>query len=515
MSLAPRKLVVALVVSAFIIAAPVCEAKRALGGSNRKTSGGSYTTKRQPTSVTKPSYNTNSGSSSGNSHADAAKLSYPNYNSQPNRPASAPTSNNQPIGWNVPNNANPGPPPVYSPANVAGGAKTNIHEPPPVYQKPNYGAPPSYNQATGTNYGQPTYHNPGSVPAGAQVYSPNNLPPGATLYNNPAQIPGGYNPAGSSYPMGGSYHAPGSYGGYHAPGGAAPTYYQSPQNLPQGATYVQPGSALPPGAVLYSSPPQQTSSGLGFGSGLAAGAIGGAILGHVLTPTQTKVIEQAPAAAAGGGSSGGSTIVIVDGQVVNTTDANGVVVVNTGTTPAPGAAAAAGETPAPLAPLPAGAAETTANANNTSETPLAPMPAAPAADPATPANATNAEQPPPAGGIICVPVRINETDPSDATKMIEVEKIACYPAPPPPVTPEQQQQATNETVAAVAAAPVEGSAPLAPMQPITAGSSSQQLQQESTMVGDQTLKSADNAAGQTGSLATLICFLLSYLIAYN
>ncbi|KAI8116644.1 hypothetical protein FF38_04780 [Lucilia cuprina] len=518
MSTAPRKLVLVLVVCGLVIAAPICEAKRALGGSNRKSSGGGYTTRRQPTSVTKPSYNTNSGSSSSNSHADAAKLSYPNYNSQPNRPASAgaPATNSQPIGWNVPNQGHAGPPPAYSASNVPGGAKTNMHEAPPVYQKPNYGAaPPSYNQATGTNYGAPQYHQPGALPAGATYHNPNNLPPGATYYNNPSHVPGGY-------PAGGSYPAAGYGGGYHAPAGS--NYYQSPQNLPQGATYLPAGNALPPGAVLYSSPPQQSSSGLGFGSGLAAGAIGGAILGHVLTPTQTRVVEQAPAAAAAGGSADGGhdrIIIINNGQVMNaTTDANGVTVINTGETPAPGATVAAGETPAPLAPMaPVPAADVPQNATNPGETPAAvapvPVPAAAGAD-GSPAAPANPEQPP-AGGIICVPVRVNQTDPNDATKMVEVEQIACYPAPPPPpAEPQVAAEAVKPAEAAVAPAPAEGSAPLAPMQPITAGSSSQQLQQESTLIGDQTIKSADNAVGpkEKGSLAILMCFLLSYLVAY-
>lgn len=260
---------------------------------------------------------------------------------------------------------------------------------------------------------------------------------------------------------------------------------------------------------------------LNLGSGLAAGAIGGAILGHVLTPTQTKVIEQAPAAAAAapGGSAGGSTIVIVDGQVVNTTDANGVVVINTGSTPAPATAAAgetpapaaAGETPAPLAPMASvPAADAAQNSTTPAETPMAPMPA----DNST-APAANPEQPAP-GGIICVPFKLNETDPNDATKMIEVEKIACYPAPPPP--PPAEQQAANAT--APLAAPVEaaaGSAPLAPLQPIAAESSSQQLQQESTKIGDESLKEAGNNSNRQefAPMAAIICFVLSYLVAYN
>lgn len=251
---------------------------------------------------------------------------------------------------------------------------------------------------------------------------------------------------------------------------------------------------------------------------MAAGAIGGAILGHVLTPTQTRVVEQAPAAAAAGGSDGGHDriIIINNGQPVNATDANGVTVINNGPTQAPGAAPAAGETPAPLAPMaavPAVPAEMAQNTTNSSESPLAAMPA--------PAPAPGNPEQPPAGGIICVPVRVNETDPTDATKMIEVEKIACYPAPPPPPpqaqVPAEGVETPKPADPAAAPAPAEGSAPLAPMQPITAGVSSQQLQQQSTAMADQTLKSATDAAAskEKGLIAFLICFTVSYLLASN
>ncbi|XP_061398312.1 nascent polypeptide-associated complex subunit alpha, muscle-specific form-like [Musca vetustissima] len=485
---------VVLVLSALLVLSPLSEAKRALGGGNRK-SGGGHTTRRQPdTHVTKPTYSI----SSGNSHADQAKLSYPNYNAQPNRPASAPSSSNsQPIGWNVPNNQHPaGPPPAYSPSNVAGGAKTNVHEPPPVYQKPNYAAPPpNYNQATGTHYGSASYPQQ-QLPAGATYHSPNNLPPGATYYNNPSHVPGGY-PMAGGYPMGGGYHAPGGGGGYYPP-----------NSVPAGASYFPAGGQLPPGAVLYSSPPQQTSSGLGFGSGLAAGAIGGAILGHVLTPTQTKVVEQAPAA--GNAAGGGDRVIIINntGQPINATDANGATVINAGGAAAPAAAtgdaAAAAAPMAPLAPLaPMAAAD---EMNNTT---LAP-PMAGAGD----ANATTAEQPPaPApGGIICVPVRVNATDPNDASKMMEVEQIACYPAPPPAAAPAAMDPAT---AAGQQPPPAEGSAPLAPIQPIP-GEGSQQLQQ-STLVGEQNAKQADSAANpqqQQGLLGLIVCFVVSYALAY-
>lgn len=35
-------------------------------------------------------------------------------------------------------------------------------------------------------------------------------------------------------------------------------------------------------------------------------------------------------------------------------------------------------------------------------------------------------------GVICLPVKIPETDPKDPTKTIEIEQTVCYPAPPPP-----------------------------------------------------------------------------------
>lgn len=250
-------MVFAILLSIYLLVPFVCEAKRSMGGSNRKTGGGGYTTRKtEHTSVTKPTYNTNSG----NANADHVALSYGNSHSQPHSLPSAPNSQNSPpIGWNVPK-SNAGPPPAYSPSNTAGGAKTNVYEQPPSYQKPNYAAPPpNYAQATGS-HSVPlgaTYHSPnnlppgstyyGGAPAGATYHSPHNLPPGATYYNNPSHIPGGY---GGAYPA------------YGSPGGSP---YHSPAALPQGATYYSSQSALPPGAIFYSSPPQQTSSGLGFG----------------------------------------------------------------------------------------------------------------------------------------------------------------------------------------------------------------------------------------------------------
>lgn len=187
-----------------------------------------------------PSYSNNNNNNGGsNSHADVAKLSYPNYNSQPNRPATG--NNNAPApGWNVPQ----GPPPAYSATNPVGGGRTNMHEAPPAYHAP--GASNVHQPITATqNHGQQY----AGAPPGASYYPSGGVPPGASYY------PASNLPAGATYyPSGG--HMGGGGGGYH-PGVAAP---------PPGATYYQAGSALPPGATYYAQPPQQTSSsGLGFG----------------------------------------------------------------------------------------------------------------------------------------------------------------------------------------------------------------------------------------------------------
>uniref|UniRef100_A0A1B0AK12 Uncharacterized protein n=1 Tax=Glossina pallidipes TaxID=7398 RepID=A0A1B0AK12_GLOPL len=450
---------IALVCIFLVISITISEGKRTVGGGSRKSSSSGYSTRRQPsTSVTKPSY-------SDNSHADQAKLSYPNYNSQPNRPASAPNQNSPPIGWNVPNQqGHAGPPPAYSSSNVAGGAKTNIYEQPPVYQKPNNAPPPpNYSQATGSHLGSGTYYHPQG-----------NMPPGAMYYpSNPHMPSGGYAPGGHSYyphgmPAGGSYYGAG-------------------QPLPAGATFIPAGSSLPAGATYYASPPQQSSSGPGFGTGLVAGALGGALLGHALTPTQTRVVEHAPASS--DGSSGGDRIIIINnGQPVNATDLNGATVVNAAGQPTATVPQANAENPAPLAPM----------------SPVAGEPVSPSA-PGLEQNVTAApaEQPAP-GGIICVPMRINETDPNDSTKMVEVEKIACYPAPPPAA---QTAPADGSAVNPAIPPPVEGSAPLAPLQ---------QSPTQATLIAEQSNVQTASKGGtfQQNLLSLFATSLLSYAIAY-
>ncbi|XP_030378317.1 formin-like protein 7 [Scaptodrosophila lebanonensis] len=407
----------------------VVEARRTQSN-QRKTSSPSSSNSGH---VTQPSYNTHNNGGAGNTHADVAKLSYPNYNSQPNRPATGTgnaNSNNAAIGWNVPQ----GPPPAYSASNPVGGAKTNMHEQPPSYHAPNYGAaPPSYGAAA-PSYGASNVHQPISAT------------------QNHGQTYAGY-PSGGTYQTGG--HMPGGY----YPGAAAP---------PPGATVYQQGAALPPGAILYSQPPQQ-SSGSGFGTGLLAGGLGGALIGHALTPSGGSSSQAAAAAPAAAGGTD-RIIIINNGVPVNATD--GTTVINAAGQPMNTTDVAAA--PAPLAPLAPMDGQSTMPANGT--------------DAAAP--------PPPTGRIICVPTKVNETDPTDSSKMIEVEKVACYPEPPPP-----------------AAAPGEGPAPLAPMAPAQPGS--QQVQPPGAVPPDQAAVRANASSGASAVLRTIDGSLLAMVILFS
>lgn len=230
---------------------------------------------------------------------------------------------------------------------------------------------------------------------------------------------------------------------------------------------------------------------------MAAGAIGGAILGHVLTPTHTRV-ESAPAAPAGQpGSDDGKIIIINNGPPgsVTTTNAAGATVITTGVAgengtqpmPAPAPAAAPADPAIPNVPLaPIG--------DNNAGQPT-PAPGAVPAEAAAAAAPQPAPGEPPLGGIICVPVRVNDTDPADNSKMIEVEKIACYPAPPPPPSAPVAGAEMNGTAPIMPPAG-EGSAPLAPMSPVTAAS--QQLQANPT----QSPLLPDNASVKTSGAMT-------------
>ncbi|XP_017042765.1 sialidase-like [Drosophila ficusphila] len=238
--------------------------------------------------------------------------------------------------------------------------------------------------------------------------------------------------------------------------GAGNTYY-NPETLPQGATYLPAGSSMPAGAVYYPQAPQKSSSGLGLGTGLVAGAVGGAILGHALTPTNTQVVGSS-ASSSGGHGSDTKIIVINNGPPgpVNTTDlGSGTTAMNAAGNP---------ESVSPFLPVPPSYAAPPAPP--TSEYPGLPVPPAPPvpsldpllptpADPFTPLQpnetpiapgtqgalessgplaASDAVVPsaPPDGPLICAPIKVTQPDPNNSTQTVEVEQIACYPAPPLP-----------------------------------------------------------------------------------
>ncbi|XP_037905504.1 vegetative cell wall protein gp1-like isoform X3 [Hermetia illucens] len=459
---------------ALLSIAHLSDAKRTLSG--RRGGSSSSSSRRGHTyssgHVTKPTFQQPS-----NSHADVAKLSYPNYNQQPNRPAqpqvpSAPApqpANTRPIGWNVPpkqeapavavNKApvqSAGPPPQYTPHNVPGGAKTNINEQPPpysavggagvagglgaahvahqqpVYHQPNYGQPQSHGM-----YPQQTYH-----PSGGYPQAPPSYPGGA-----PQMYPA--HGAPQMYPVGGH---------------PVSTFPVNSQPVYQGAA-IQPGfypaGSMPVGAV-------QGSSGPGFGSGLLAGALGGAVLGHVLTPSGNS------------GSSDSEKVVIINNppaQAAPAAPAAAAPAAPAAAAPAAAApvdpAAAPAAAPAPAAPgvpavvppvLPGSTAPIApvapvadAAGNETSTpTPLAPFPS----------EMNNTNTPPPVYGLMCVPVMVNVTDPANPANITMVEQIACYnvtqpaaPAPPAPQPGAPVQVDQTQPQPNVAPAPVNAPPP--------------------------------------------------------
>jgi len=249
---------------------------------------------------------------------------------------------------------------------------------------------------------------------------------------------------------------------------------------------------------------------------------------------------------------------------VTTTDAgSGTTVINAGVPQPASAPAVPAAAPAPApAPAPA-AAQAAAPVGGTQLAPLAPLAPVGAPQPvdgsvpapvvattglnaAPPASGTPVDPnvpaaagaPPAPGGIICVPVRVPEPDPKDPTKTIEVEKIACYPAPPPEATPPVNGTAptagastpsavgadTPSSAGGVPLAPLqptpisvpEGSVPLAPLQPggqpdimRMPGQTSARLSAES---GLHDAHSGVESISQWTSLSALVTILVAYCL---
>lgn len=194
---------------------------------------------------------------------------------------------------------------------------------------------------------------------------------------------------------------------------------------------------------------------------MIGGAIGGAVLGHVLTPTHTQTVQHMAPVQGSSSDDKDRIIIINNGQPATVTESkDGTTIINTNpAAPQPGAPApqpgyvAPQTQPGYVAPQPGvpPAAQPPAPGSDIGMAPLAPMgpipnnmngtegsaPLAPFA-PNTPNAAGQPaaqEQGPPPGGIICVPVLVNVTSPTDPANITQVEQIACYPAPPPEQPP--------------------------------------------------------------------------------
>ncbi|KAH8262974.1 hypothetical protein KR044_002762, partial [Drosophila immigrans] len=182
-----------------------------------------------------------------------------------------------------------------------------------------------------------------------------------------------------------------------------PGYSYSYGSAPSQGTYYANAQALPTGAVYYAQPPTN-SRGLGvndFLTGyLAARLMSGIHHGHYhhtyrQNPSQQQPAEAAPA------ENGRQIIVINNGQQ----------------TVAEGEGEADGVTEQPL------------NETLMPESPLSneeeEQEEYSSEELSTESTDTTA---PPVGGIVCFPIRLNETDPLNAEQVREVERIACVPA---------------------------------------------------------------------------------------
>lgn len=145
-------------------------------------------------------------------------------------------------------------------------------------------------------------------------------------------------------------------------------------------------------------------------------------------------------------AAGQDRIIIINNGVPVEANANGTTVIN--------AAAPA----APLTPMaPMNATQTDAAAPPAQLAPFSPENAAQAQN-----GTTDGAAAPPPGGIICVPTKVNETDPADSTKMIEVEKIACYPAPPAPAAAPGAEPVPLAPMSSNSQAPNQSPSPMLP-----------------------------------------------------
>lgn len=235
-----------------------------------------------------------------------------------------------------------------------------------------------------------------------------------------------------------------------------------------------------------------------------AGALGGAVLGHVLTPTHTQTVQQGVPVAGAPSDDKDRIIIINNGQPATVTESkDGTTIITTnqaqpGMAPVaqPGVAPVAQPSPdigmAPLAPM----APVPSMNGPEGSAPLAPFAAG---TPNTQSQPPPADQAPPAGGIICVPVLVNVTSPTDPNNVTQVEQIACYPAPPP-----EPQPMANGTV------PLTGD-----LQNQSSPPSNMEPEKVSTASLPENSKLQKNGAGSLQVMNLIPTAFLSLIIAYT
>lgn len=210
------------------------------------------------------------------------------------------------------------------------------------------------------------------------------------------------------------------------------------QQLPPGYSYAAPpaagtfyanAQALPAGAVYYAQPPSSMVSGewvessLGLGridpslllpagtSGFLTGMLAGRLMDSVLFGHRhhvSHVYHQNPQGEAAAAANGREIIVINNGQQQQQQE---------------GAEAAAAATEVTLNEPQSPQTSEDASSSQQQET----------VDFSAESNESTAlpEMPVGNGGIVCFPIRLNETDPQQPEVQREVERIVCFPAPNP------------------------------------------------------------------------------------
>ncbi|EDW13169.1 uncharacterized protein Dmoj_GI21387 [Drosophila mojavensis] len=205
-------------------------------------------------------------------------------------------------------------------------------------------------------------------------------------------------------------------------------------------TYYANAQALPAGAVYYAQPP--TSMGIGPGTGFLTGLLAGRLMDNVLFGHHQHVSHVYHQNQEGQPASGNGREIIIINNGQQQTEGETQQPPNDSLSPVDAVAS-------PANPFPnkdvQQEGESDEEAANSTAMPVAP-----------------------AGGIICFPIMINETDPQNPELVNEVQRVVCFPAPTAdpqsadcqndPICVLQHGGSTTSTVPPIVAGDIGGAA---------------------------------------------------------